>query len=511
MTPEEFRLQVERILLSQTFSQKAQMQKLLRILFEHRDRQAMLKPDRIILELWGEHSPSRTSANLATEINRLRRMLDSYYRDEGSTDPVLVSLPARTPHARHLEGRCARWIDAAPNSPPGADCLSPNSSLGVMHVSLPPEEDTGASPSNLRALHDPARLFRWKLLAGVSVLLLLTLLSLYLIVPRGVPQAARIDGNMLRVFDQDGNELWHKMFSEGFWNALYQDETRTRFWFGDLDGNGRTSMLFLYHPAIAAESHSTTLICYSEKGKEKWRWTVGRPLPELDGGPPFFKAMDLAVFRPAGSKSARILVSSYHIVYFPHQIALLDAQGKSIAEYWHSGHLDWMKLADLSQDGRPQIFATGVSNGYRQATLVVLDVDRVEGASAEVGRPEMQIHGMPIAQERARILFPRSDVGIATMPYNAALDPAIDHGILRLSVRDLSPDTKEQFWYQFNRNFRLVDAQIGDGFRNTHDAYYRNSRHQHALSGDEEALLKQVACLSGCGTDQVARTAPTGK
>ena len=61
-----------------------------------------------------------------------------------------------------------------------------------------------------------------------------------------------------------------------------QDGLESHLWFGDLDGDGHTEVLFLYHPAADPKSHSTMLICYSDSGKEKWRWTPGRVLPETE-------------------------------------------------------------------------------------------------------------------------------------------------------------------------------------------------------------------------------------
>ena len=95
-----------------------------------------------------------------------------------------------------------------------------------------------------------------------------------------------------------------------------------------------------------------------------------------------------------------------------------------------------MVLADLDGNGKEEIVATGVANGYdHQATLVVLDTDRVFGASTEV-RPEFQIHGMGLAQERLRLLFPRSDLNRALYQFNEATDPAVEHGSLRLTVME---------------------------------------------------------------------------
>ena len=69
----------------------------------------------------------------------------------------------------------------------------------------------------------------------------------------------------------------------------------------------------------------------------------------------------------------------------PGQIAVIDSNGSTLADYWHSGGLHDLIIADLEGNGKKEIIATGVAHGYdSQATLVVLDPDRVAGASNEV-------------------------------------------------------------------------------------------------------------------------------
>ena len=117
------------------------------------------------------------------------------------------------------------------------------------------------------------------------------------------------------------------------------------------------------------------------------------------------------------------------------------------------------------------------ANGYdHQATLVVLDPDRVFGASTEV-RPEFQIHGMGVAQERLRLLFPRSDLNRALFQYNQATEPTVEHGIVRLTVLECITPPGCHIWYEFDKNFRLIAAYAGgDEFRSAHARFYENGK-----------------------------------
>ncbi len=161
-----------------------------------------------------------------------------------------------------------------------------------------------------------------------------------------------------------------------------------------------------------------------------------------------------------------------------------------------------MVLADLDGDGREEIVTTGINNGYLQATLVVLDPDRVFGASAEV-RPKFQINGMGVAQERLRLLFPRSDLNKALFTYNLALDPTVEHGTIRLTVRECMVPPGCPVIYEFDKNLHLISGYAGEEFRSNHVRLYQNGKDAHPFSVEEQAELQKVRCLVGCKTEFV--------
>ena len=328
------------------------------------------------------------------------------------------------------------------------------------------------------------------------------------------PRIGRLDGSSLVILDGKGRELWKEFFPEGFGPDYYYNEKLswvggTHLWFADLEGKGHTSVLFSYSPRTTGfEAHSSTLICFSDRGKEKWRWSPGRELPELAGSPAIYKTFALGVLKATQSRPARIVVANAHAVWWPSQIAILDANGKTLSEYWHSGALTQVGLATLEGDGKEEIILTGVSEYDHQATLVVLDPDRVFGASKEV-RPEFQIHGMGEAQERLRLLFPRSDLNRALYQYNQALQPTVEHGALRVTVAEcINALTGCQIWYEFDRNFHVIAAYAGgDEFRSAHNRFYQTGKDAHTLSAEEQAAFLKIRCLVGCETEFV----PVGK
>ncbi len=113
MDPTAISDQIDRILRSQSFASKGQLRKLLEILSKNMDSQTTLKPDQVINELWPQETRTKRPADVATEMNRLRHALESYYNGEGKTDPITISLPNRS--AAAAEGMHEkRWIVAIP-------------------------------------------------------------------------------------------------------------------------------------------------------------------------------------------------------------------------------------------------------------------------------------------------------------------------------------------------------------------------------------------------------------
>jgi hypothetical protein len=492
MDPRAISEQIDRILRSQAFASKGQLRKLLEVLFQNVDSQTNLTPDLVIKELWPDEIRTKRSADVATEMNRLRHALESYYSEEGKTDPITIILPNRAAPATDGTHE-KRWIVAKPRE--------------AESTALPRASEDQRPVQQVSARRGV------KLAAAVAAIGIVGYISIRALTADDRPQSGRLDGSTLVIMNAEGKELWRKAFPEGLRKAFpeglsgdwyYGQGLSTRIWFADLEGKGHVDVLFLYLPADSTQSRSSTLICYSDRGKEKWRWTPGRELPEMAGSPPTFWTLAVRVLQATEKRPPRIVVSSVHIPWWPNQIAVLDSNGKTISEYWHSGTLSDMVLADLDGDGREEIIAAGIANGYdHQATLVVLDPDWVFGASTEV-RPEFQIHGMGVARERLRLLFPRSDLNRASFQYNQAIEPAVEHGSVRLTVLECITPPGCRVYYEFDKNFRLIAAYAGsDEFRSAHARFYQNGKGAHPLTAEEQAAFQKVRCLVGCKSELV--------
>jgi hypothetical protein len=155
-------------------------------------------------------------------------------------------------------------------------------------------------------------------------------------------------------------------------------------------------------------------------------------------------------------------------------------------------------LTDLDADGRQDIVLSGISNGYDQATMVVLDPDRVQGASVETTRPDLQLHGLGTAQEKLRILFPRSDMNQKLSVYNQGGVVSIQGGSIRVQVIECAILPGCDISYRLNRRFELLRVEPNDPFLSAHKQFYAKSPADHPFSPREEEAFRKIRCLSGC-------------
>jgi tetratricopeptide (TPR) repeat protein len=179
-------VQIDRISASRALETKAQLRNLLRILGDHYETQSTLQPYRVIRELWPEEK-DRTSADLATAMNRLRKALEAYYAEEGTKDEVVIRLPKRVGEEA-AEHRAQAWIaterrngaDAAPKTDEAASASAHGASM--------PAYGSHAETAEIAAAGGNARLnlglqaarsrpwMRWA--AGVAVAVAMAMVSL---------------------------------------------------------------------------------------------------------------------------------------------------------------------------------------------------------------------------------------------------------------------------------------------------------------------------------------------
>ncbi len=320
----------------------------------------------------------------------------------------------------------------------------------------------------------------WAVAALGAVLLLAA--AIWATRPAGRLADWRVEGSALLALDGRGRELWRLQLGGSLNLAEYaRDMTTPAAWIEDIDGDGRKELLFCHH--YDGGPHGD-LICFSDTGREKWRFTPGRSaasFPE-DLRPPY-AADRLHVFRHKGQ--LRILVSSIHHTWFPSQLAMLDNQGKLLREYWHSGYIREIRAVEWPGYSEPLIVVAGIANGFRAADLVVLSPSEFGGASREES-PEHQLPGGP-PRELARLLFPVSCVTRASVPFNLpssllAHGANLEVGINENAVLEQNPVVL----YTFRPDWSLASVGLSSMYESAHASLERQGILAHSLDKRRE-------------------------
>ena len=226
--------QINRILHSTTFANKSQLKRLLEILCREIESQSSLNSDAVIRELWPDEIRTKRPADVASEMNRLRRALNAYYDGEGKDDPCRIALPNRAAAAGN--GTDERpWIIVEPEG-------GNYETAGMAATSRDARTEQNA---NVRK-----RLMLGCAIVVASILAAVVSMTLRAFMIPDQPRLGRLDDTSLVIMNAEGKELWRKNFSKGFGPGSYYDkENGPRIWFADLEGKGHTSVLFSYLPA----------------------------------------------------------------------------------------------------------------------------------------------------------------------------------------------------------------------------------------------------------------------
>lgn len=243
------------------------------------------------------------------------------------------------------------------------------------------------------------------------------------LVSKGQPADFAIRGSSLVVLDERGRELWSHDFKveglevEAFYRMLFQvaDTARTpvclpSLVIRDINNDGRNEVLFALHRR-GDNFGEGVLYCFDSRGGVLWKRPTGREMSF--GGRTFpadYRIRGFQVHDINGDGRLEIAVISFNYPQWPCQLALLDADGRPLGEYWNSGYLTDIGYADLDGDGREEMLVGGVNNQYG-GCLIVFDPARVSGSSPQTG--EFKSDTLPPGSEKFYILSPRSDVSLA--------------------------------------------------------------------------------------------------
>jgi hypothetical protein len=312
--------------------------------------------------------------------------------------------------------------------------------------------------------------------AGAVVLLAAVGGSSLLLGRRARPQPAdfAIQGQFLVILDQNKRELWR--FDTGVEDLLPESVFRENFQvlgknidnsfptliIKDIDRDGDTEVLFT--PRGRSEQTGYGWVeCRDRKGKRRWRFKAGR---ELRSGRAAFSAdyrvAGFVCHDLEGDGRLETLVFAFHKPFEPCQMAVLDADGRTIGEYWNVGYLRYPVFHDINGDGREELIVAGLNNEYGGGALVVFDTRNIRGASPQ-GK-EWAFQGLERGLELYYVTVPYTDVSKA----RGVVVDGFNYAFISESNR-IQATYGPSLFYDFDFDCRCVQVIAGHGYEYYHE------------------------------------------
>ncbi len=452
---------------------------------------------------------------IAAYLGRSIRTVQRWEKENGL--PVHRAPGEGVERVHSFAGELERWMHS--DRTPDADLPPPDGSDTSAVTSDGPPADPAPAATAPTAPDRPVtaeipltaaprrRAFPWKTTFAVGLLLLAATVW-RLTGGTATPAVAelRLEGRTLAALDKDGQELWRRSFPE----PLLRWDPRTMNYpmpegghldaLEDLDGDGAREILAVTQSDLNP-LQPAILHCLDERGEGLWQYRPGRSLAFGDtrfDGVFMIRFFRIEDFERDGRKE--VLLLAYNHSFFPCTITLLDSGGRPRGQYIHSGHFLTMTTTDLDGDGRSEILAAGINNGYLKGCLAVLDDRAVSGASPQPDTPNHRCADAPPGQELYYLLFPRDSVNLATENYGRAQEIRIgpdwigvDTGFI---LRPPCP-VGGGVTFRLDRRLRLLGVDAGPTYLAYHRCLEANGMLDRPFSKEELVGMEPVLYWNG--------------
>lgn len=434
---------VRRVTVHGPFARSARMRRFLTYLVDRAMAgESLIKEADIAAEVFDrdESFDPATDTIVRVEARRLRQNLANYYAETGSADPVVIEIPK----GGYLPAFRSR----------------------VTRAQAP-------------QLDRPPR--RWRTAALLGITAGLAGLGLFWRGDR-VPAAWHLEGTTLRITDERGRLCWQRDFGS-IETASVNVIDKTLI--GDVDGDGKVEVLFSYLPAKAT-GQGGELLCFDEGGRERWRFRMGAP--KTFGERSFDGVYRGSLIRPVTVNGRPMILNvSNHYLWYPSQVALLDAKtGRMEEDYWHPGAIHWMNIA-ASADGPVAVFGAinnpGDGLGHAAAGILTIPMSKVRKRTYA---PEDPFRPLTGGGESRYILLPLADLNRAMGVLPIITDFRVAGSRIVVEVPLIE---RGAIIYTLDLDLNLLETRFSDNFRALHRRLFLDHHLDHEISEDEIRML----------------------
>lgn len=292
-------------------------------------------------------------------------------------------------------------------------------------------------------------------------------------------------GNSLQGWSASGELRWTYSFGQPLREGDEKDPSRIQFL-----GEGPQKRVLatppLYVPGQPNPS-SDPLFALSSAGELLWRHDFNQTF-QFGGssfGPPWIFGALLVT--PEGH-SPHIWVAADDVFWSPASLVKLDQTGRVLANFVNWGHIHVLNYFTSPQGSF--ILAGGINNECDCAMLAVLRAEQPSGSSPAVtptnGSPELRCDNCPGGHPYRYILFPRSEINIATgTTYNQVKVILPADGSIRVGVSETNsggePIGYDWEMFDLSSDFIPRTFSVSDHVRTLHQQLEAQGKIKHSV------------------------------
>lgn len=246
----------------------------------------------------------------------------------------------------------------------------------------------------------------------------------------------------------------------------------------DISGDGRPDVLALLRTMRPEGDGTGALLAIDSQGARLWQRSLDDSyrFGDTDYGPTWFPE-NAIVYHQAGA--VRITATLHHNTWWPDIVATFDAEGRVLAKFVNTG---WLFGLNLTRDDR-YLLASGVSNAFGGAVLVVLDAANPGGTAPSDGGSLPACANCPPGAPRAYVVAPWSDLARpAELP--TIIVQVSDSGTILLRAQQRRPGAGAvpEIIIELSPSLEVVERTVSDTFREAHDLLARSGELDHATA-----------------------------
>jgi hypothetical protein len=305
--------------------------------------------------------------------------------------------------------------------------------------------------------------------------------------------------------NKNGKVLWNFRTMTNDDGFLFNYAVR----FTDINNDGINEVIISdeYYNERDENSNYGRVACFDNHKQLLWKYNFHDTVSSATfEGINIYRLYIIGIVEEGDEKVVYIIAKNRNL--YPSAIFKLDAKtGKridSLNTLWNAGTITNALIGDFNNDGKPEIVATAVHNGFQRSVLFSVDLDNLRGQTP--APPNYTFANKKMAVLNTFIILPKSDYSDLYYRYDEPLAGSLTYSSVNKKFKfDViegiqNPSEYGYLNYVFDNKLRLVYLGCGDDFQMKRDSLVAHGILKPPYSNTPEymnSLKKQIRYWNG--------------